>query len=245
MTNGRACPLIITDRLDTGHGARGAGKARSGKHGSRQWVTPEPSAKRPAPGGFTLLELLVAVALLVIIAAAVYGSYFSVIRGRDSATAGMEALRETTATLTLLRKEISSALYRSDDKKLSFVVEDRDQFGKPASNLAFSTLGMTRSGDTPSSDLRVVSYRTREKEGKLLLARSEKELFFDIEPQQYPQMEALEGFLVECYDNGKWVRSWDTALNGKLPEAVRITLSVKDGDRTVSYRAIVRPRLRR
>ena len=193
---------------------------------------------------FTLIELLVALALLVIIAAAVYGSYFSVIRGRDSAIAGMEALRETTSTLALLRKEISSALYRNGDKRLSFVVEDRDQFGKPASNLTLSTLGMTRAGDTPSSDLRMVSYRTREREGKLLLTRAEKELFLDIEPQQYPQMEVLEGFLVECDDNGKWVRSWDTALNGRLPEAVRITLTVQDGERPVSYRAVIRPRLR-
>jgi general secretion pathway protein J len=103
---------------------------------------------------------------------------------------------------------------------------------------------MMRPGDVPSSDLREVRYRTMDREGKLLLARSEKELFFTIEPQSYPQMEALEGFLVECNDNGKWVRSWDTALNGKLPDAVRVTLSVKDGDRVVSYRAIVRPRLR-
>ncbi len=194
--------------------------------------------------GFTLLELLVALSLLVIIAAAVYGSYFTVIRGRDSATAGMESLRETAATLAQLRREISSALYRSGDKRLSFVVEDRDQFGKPASNLTFTTLGMTRSGDSPSSDLREVSYRPREKEGRLLLARSEKELFFKIEPQQYPQMEELEGFLVECDDNGKWVRSWDTTLNGKLPDGVRITLTVKEGEKTLSYRAFIRPRLR-
>ena len=194
--------------------------------------------------GFTLLELLVALALLTIIAAAVYGSYFTVIRGRDTATAGMESLRETSATLAQLRRELASALYRNGDKKLSFVVEDRDQFGKPASNLTFSTLGMARPGDTPSSDLREVSYRPLEREGKLLLARSEKELFFVVEPQQYPQMEELEGFLVECNDNGKWVRSWDTAINRKLPDAVRITLTVKDGDRTVSYRAFVRPRLR-
>jgi general secretion pathway protein J len=194
--------------------------------------------------GFTLLELLVALVLLVIISGAVYGSFFTVIRGRDSATAGMESLREGASTLALLRREISSAFYRNGDKRLSFVVEDRDQFGKPASNLTFSTLGMTRTGDTPSSDLREVSYRPREKEGKLLLARSEKELFFEIKPQQYPQMEELEGFLVECNDNGKWVRSWDTALNGKLPEAVRITLTVKDGDKTLSYYAFIRPRLR-
>ena len=194
--------------------------------------------------GFTLLELLVALSLLVIIAAAVYGSYFTVIRGRDSATAGMESLRETAATLAQLRREISSALYRSGDKRLSFVVEDRDQFGKPASNLTFTTLGMTRSGDSPSSDLREVSYRPREKEGRLLLARSEKELFFKIEPQQYPQMEELEGFLVECDDNGKWVRSWDTTLNGKLPDGVRITLTVKEGEKSISYRAFIRPRVR-
>ena len=204
-----------------------------------------PLALSPLPrAGFTLLELLVALALLVIIAAAVYGSYFTVIRGRDSATAGMESLRETAATLAQLRREFSSALYRREDKRLFFVVEDRDQFGKPASNLTFTTLGMTRSGDSPSSDLREVSYRPREKEGRLLLARSEKELFFKIEPQQYPQMEELEGFLVECDDNGKWVRSWDTTLNGKLPDAVRITLTVKEGEKTLSYRAFIRPRLR-
>ena len=194
--------------------------------------------------GFTLLELLVALALLVIVAAAIYGSYFTVLRGRDSATAGMESLRESAATLAQLRREISSALYKSGDKKLFFVVEDRDQFGKPASNLTFSTLEMTRTGDIPSSDLREVSYRTREKEGKLLLTRSEKELFFEYEAQEYPQMEELEGFLVECNDNGKWVRSWDTALNGKLPDAVRITLTVKDGDKTLPYRAVIRPRIR-
>ncbi len=194
--------------------------------------------------GFTLLELLVALALLVIIAAALYGSYFTVIRGRDSATTGMESLRESAATLAQLRREIASALYRSGDKRLSFVVEDRDQFGKPASNLIFSTLGMTRPGEAPSSDLREVRYGIREKEGKLLLARGEKELFFDLEPQQYPQMEEIESFLVECEDSGKWVRSWDTALNGKLPDAVRITLIVKDGDGTLPYRAFIRPRIR-
>jgi len=183
-------------------------------------------------------------ALLVIITTAMYGGFFTVVRGRDAATAGMESLRETAATLAMLRREISSALYARDDKRLSFVVEDRDQFAKPASNLTFSTLGMTRTGDAPSSDLREVSYRPREKEGRLLLARSEKDIFFAIEPQQYPQMEELEGFLVECNDNGKWVRSWDTAINGKLPDAVRITLTVKDGDKTLSYRAVVRPRLR-
>lgn len=223
--------MIIIDKQGMGRGVPGPRKRQT----SPPWS---------GRNGFTLLELLVALSLLVIIAAAVYGSYFSVIRGRDGATASMEALREITGTLELLRRETASALYKPDDNKLSFVVEDRDQFGKPASNLSFTTIGIVKSGAAPSSDQREVRYRTKEKEGNLLLARSEKELFFSFEPQLYPQMEQLEGFLVECYDGGKWVRSWDTALVRRLPEAVRFTISVKDGDRTVPYRAIVRPRLR-
>ncbi len=238
MATQRVSLLIIIDKRST----------RFKVQGSRFKVQENPLTFNLEPcscrQGFTLLELLVALALLVIVAAAIYGSYFTVLRGRDSATAGMESLRESAATLAQLRREISSALYKSGDKKLFFVVEDRDQFGKPASNLTFSTLEMTRTGDIPSSDLREVSYRTREKEGKLLLTRSEKELFFEYEAQEYPQMEELEGFLVECNDNGKWVRSWDTALNGKLPDAVRITLTVKDGDKTLPYRAVIRPRIR-
>lgn len=238
MATQRVSLLIIIDKRST----------RFKVQGSRYKVQENPLTFNLEPcscrQGFTLLELLVALALLVIVAAAIYGSYFTVLRGRDSATAGMESLRESAATLAQLRREISSALYKSGDKKLFFVVEDRDQFGKPASNLTFSTLEMTRTGDIPSSDLREVSYRTREKEGKLLLTRSEKELFFEYEAQEYPQMEELEGFLVECNDNGKWVRSWDTALNGKLPDAVRITLTVKDGDKTLPYRAVIRPRIR-
>ena len=37
--------------------------------------------------GFTLLELLVALALMALLAAALYGSYFALVAGRDRATA--------------------------------------------------------------------------------------------------------------------------------------------------------------
>jgi general secretion pathway protein J len=56
-------------------------------------------------------------------------------------------------------------------------------------------------------------------------------------------MEELEGFLVECYSGGKWVRTWDTTLNTRLPKAIRITLSLKEGDKTVNYSTIATPRM--
>ena len=90
--------------------------------------------------GFTLLELLLALTLLTILTAALYGSYFSLFKGREAASEGMESRRELRTTLDLLRRELTGVLYRKNDKRFRFVVEDRDFYGKPASTLTFTTI---------------------------------------------------------------------------------------------------------
>lgn len=194
--------------------------------------------------GFTLLEVLVAMLLLVIVAGALYSSYFTVLRARERADAGGEQRRELRGTLDLLRREIDSAIYRTNDKRLRFVVEDRDVFGKPASALKLVTVAPPSADERPASDLVLANYGIREKEGRLALSREATDLFGSMKPIPYPQMEELEGFLVECYDSGKWVRSWNTELSPKLPERVRITLTVRDGEKTADYSVTARPRLR-
>jgi general secretion pathway protein J len=184
------------------------------------------------------LELLVALALLVILSGALYGTYFPLMRGRDAAVVKMDERRELSVTLDQLRRELSAALYNANNKRLHFVVEDRDYFGKPASTLDFTALAPPRSDQQIMSDQVQLVYRGVDKDKKLLLSRQEKDLYFTADPLPYPQMEELEGFLVECYDNGKWVRTWDTALNTRLPKAVRITLSLKEGEKTVDYSTV-------
>lgn len=196
---------------------------------------------RPAKG-FTLLEVLIALALLSLVAGALYGTFFSLTKGRETATAGMEERRELRSTLDLLRRELSAAWYNKENKRLHFVVEDRDQYGKPASILEFSAIAPP-SPDVSSSDQIVVRYEPRVTDQKMLLTRQSRDLYLETEPPRYPQMEELTGFLVECYDGSKWVKSWDTAINMGLPKAVRVTVSVKDGERTVDFAAIATPRM--
>ena len=196
--------------------------------------------------GFTLLEVLIAVVLLGILTAALYGSYFGVLRARERASAGMESRRELGATLDLIRREVSSSLpvtAASEQLKPRFVVEDRDNFGAPASTLTLTTLAPPAGQSRSESGIVVVTYRMVEKDKKRILTRQERDLFSeDATVPAYPQMEQISSFLVECYDGSKWVKSWDTAINGKRPAAVRVTVQVEEEGKPVEFTMLSAPR---
>lgn len=194
--------------------------------------------------GFTLIELLIALALLVILAGALYGTYFSVVAAREKGGKRMEQRRELSMTLGKLHDELASTFYKKLDQTAQqnaaptnpyhFVVEDRDSFGKPASLLQFTSVVPPRVDTAPSSDLAVTRYSVQEKkEGETLtLVRESRDLYLDhsVKSQSYPVVDEIDGFMVECWDGGKWVKTWDTALNGRIPNKVRITLTLKGGE---------------
>jgi len=189
--------------------------------------------------GFTLLEILIAVVLLGILTAAMYGSYFTVLRARERASEGMEARRELGSTLDLIRREFAAAVYSRNDKRLRFVVEDRDNFGKPASTLELTTLTPPAGTGRRESGIIAVRYGMFDRDQQRILTRREQDIFFpSADAKGYPQMERISSFLVECYNGSTWVRSWDTALNGTLPKMVRITVQVDEDGRQVEFSAL-------
>ena len=202
-----------------------------------------PHSDTPGAKGFTLIEILIALALLGILATALYGTYFSLIRGRESAIEGMESRRELRVTLDLLRRELNSALYNRNNKKLHFSVEDRDIFGKPASRLTFTALSPPQAGGMAISDQEDLVYEILEREKSMILSRQVKDIYHSGEPGRYPQMENIDGFLVECQSGDKWVKSWDTALNAGLPKAIRVTITVREGEKSSSYSIQASPRI--
>jgi general secretion pathway protein J len=200
--------------------------------------------KKDSQHGFTLLEILIALALLGVLAGALYGTYFSLIKGRESAIVGMEARRELRTTLDLLRRELNSALYRRNNKRLHFSVENRDIFGKPASVLAFTSIAPPQPGGQIISDQLDLKYEIVERDKEMILTRQAKDIFHAGEAARYPQMESIEGFLVECQNGDKWVKVWDSAINFGLPQAIRVTVTVKDGEKTADYTLLATPRVK-
>jgi general secretion pathway protein J len=195
------------------------------------------------------LEVLIAVVLLGILVAALYGSYFTVLKARERSAQGMEERRELGGTLDLLRREIDAARYISNDQRLKFVVEDRDSFGRPASNLELTTLAPPAPlvAGRKESGVIDVQYRMVEQEKEqLILTRKEQDLLLaSTTVPAYPQMERISSFLVECSTDGsKWVKSWDTALNGRLPKYVRITVQVEEQEgQLVQFSVYAAPRV--
>jgi general secretion pathway protein J len=194
--------------------------------------------------GFTLLEVLIAVVLLGILSAALYASYFGVIRARDRASAGMESRRELGATLDLIRREVSSAIFNRSDKRLRFVVEDRDNFGAQSSTLELTTLAPPSGQNRSESGTVTVAYRMAEKNKKRSLTRQERDLISEeTSVPAYPQMEQISAFMVECYDGAKWVKSWDTAINGTLPKNVRVTVQIEEEGKPQQFTVLSAPRV--
>jgi general secretion pathway protein J len=194
--------------------------------------------------GFTLIEMLIALVLLGILSTALYGSYFTVLRARERSADGMEARRELGSTLDLIRREFAAApKIDPNDKHLRFVVEDRDNFGKPSSTLELTTLVPPGSQDRKESGISSVRYSLIEKDKRQILTRREQDVFFESpDAKAYPQMERISSFLVECYDGSKWVRSWNTAaaMNIGLPTMLRVTVQVVEDGKPVEFSVLAK-----
>jgi general secretion pathway protein J len=192
---------------------------------------------------------MIAVVLLGILAAALYGSYFTVLKARERSAQGMEERRELGNTLDLLRREIDAARYIIGDQRFKFIVEDRDSFGRPASNLELTTLAPPSplGGGFKESGVIDVQYSMVEKENQqLILTRKEQDILLESTTVPvYPQMERISSFLVECSNDGsKWVKSWNTVLNGGLPKYVRITVQVEEQEgQPVQFSVYAAPRV--
>jgi general secretion pathway protein J len=200
--------------------------------------------KKAGERGFTLIELLLALALFAAITAALYGTWFSVQKGRESVVGGMDQRRALRDTLDMLRRELSSTISGYGTGRPAFVVEDRDSFGRPASRLAFAAIAPPVAGDAPLSDQLSIEYGVAVDGDRLALERAAKELHHIDKPFRYAVVEPIEGFLVECSPDGvKWVKSWDTAINMAMPRAVRVTLMVREGSVAREYATIASLRI--
>lgn len=175
-----------------------------------------PALRSNSQRGFTLVEVLVAIALLATIGAMVFGSLVATTRVVD---AGRErSAREQTVrrVLRVMADEISLS---KRDNDFPWVGVNGTQEGQPADTVAFLTLSDGLGGSTvkESDMLRVVYAR----EGDRLIRFVRRNLYglTDDSLDQTELANQVKGFNLRYYDGQgqAWTDEW---LANKLPKAL-------------------------
>jgi len=189
--------------------------------------------------GFTLIEILVAVAILSILLAAIYSTFFLSHKAIEGMDESMVKLQEARRALDILKREIDSTFYAVGDQNTFLRIIDRDVYGKQATRLEFTAFSPQRPG------LSSVTYFIEDKEGKLILFKKVESPYRKEETEEADIIEDMEAFSIEAKYNGTWVKTWNTSINKDMPEEVRINLAITIKGRTVTLSDISSPKIGR
>ena len=171
--------------------------------------------------GFTLIEILVSLAIAAVVIGSAYTLLFTVKKG----TAGLyETMREKEQAINLLsmiRKEVESIYYAGNTDYTGIKIEEKDFYGKPASRLTFTCF--FRDG------IKIISYAVEEdKDRRLNLIKTIADVIKGGKPIKIIVLKDVEGFRAEVLDVG-YDKVYDSAKLGKIPKDMKISLLLKGG----------------
>lgn len=183
--------------------------------------------------GFTLMEVLIAIAILAIVLSTVYGSFVQTRKVIDKAEASIEELRGVRAAFTRMMQDVSMAFIVKDNDKTFFTGTDDYADGYATDSIDFTSFSnRIRNNDAKESDQIEVGYSLkRGNEGKAVLIKRVKKQIDDnpgYGGDSYEISEDIVGLDFRYLDDDAWVDSWDSRVNKTIPQAVEITIIVKD-----------------
>jgi general secretion pathway protein J len=205
-----------------------------------------PSSRRSAERGLTLIEVLVAVAVLAMVSVLTYGAFDGMNRGKTSLGRVNDRYHEGRAALSRMAMELSSAFLSAHQPLLLQQAVRMTIFAgtnsSPADRIDFTSFSHRRlvrdSHETDQNEISYFGSPDPNVSGKLDLARREA-LIIDMEPKKGGDVnvlaEDIESFDAKFLDptTGMWVEAWDTTQAtgqvNRLPLQVKITLVLKGG----------------
>lgn len=190
--------------------------------------------------GFTLVELLIAIAILSIIMAVVYKSFYASTEGIKRAEA-VDGINSTARVIFLkLMDDINSAYLTGKD--VIFVGDSKRDKDLPQDSLSLTSLSNLRMvRDAKETDLYETGYYLKEdydyqrQEKKTSLFRREKKTI-GIEPvleggEAYELTDEIAGIRFSYFDGTSWKDNWDSRITKALPKGVEVEIILFDADK--------------
>ncbi len=183
------------------------------------------SPRHHSEAGFTLVEVLLAVALVAVIAAMVFGSLYYTTTAIDRARAGSADEQMVRSALRVMADELFTSTHYAISPWLGL---NTQADGYPSDTLAFLAVGQSRGMESALETewARVVYVR----EGDRLLRFVRRNLFglTDESIDRLELMQNVKSFNVRYYDGTAriWADEWDGRAHAKTPAAVLIELTI-------------------
>jgi type II secretion system protein J len=185
--------------------------------------------------GFSLLELLVALAIAAIIILAQVAPFQRAIASRDAAEEALEQTSAARVTLQRIAEELTGAVPLPGER---FTVADRT-FDLPASELRFATTGARRLRSGPQDPVERIVYRLEPPQRGERTGRLVKQQLASVAAEGSPPAEAVvlgnvAAFRVRVLPvaGQPWAETWQGGTGGNredLPRAVEVELALAEG----------------
>jgi prepilin-type N-terminal cleavage/methylation domain-containing protein len=196
-------------------------------------------SRRPTHPGFTLIEVLIAVTMIVLITGMMYGSYAATTQSLTRYDARSACRKRTDIVLRLLTRQIRGAFAPAPQSGRSKVADPSSEpvFRGNGENpqgefLTFLTTAGSSTGGTAAATLVSTSYRYDAATGSLSIRQSPRvgRLTGGNTVPWTTILNHVDNLQVEFYDGARWRSQWDDRQlpSTKLPRAVRIALTVSD-----------------
>ena len=191
--------------------------------------------------GFTLVEVMVAAAILALIVSMLYVAFASSVKTMEIGTQGGEIYRKAGVVLHRMAQDISCAQLPSKEGDTSaqyaFIGEDKTEDGVPQDTLTFISTALPLQG--PSRGIKQIGYYIApdsETDKLALFMQEDTTPAPGNSPEQGTKgmllAEGIEGLDFTYYDSeGREWKRWDTmtpVFVNKLPQLVRIAIFFKD-----------------
>ena len=182
---------------------------------------------------FTLIEVLLALAIMSVITVALFASLHVAFKARDRSEAALEPVRTSEAVMELVRAELESALPPRGKLVGAFVGTSwQAGNGLDDDELTFYATTTAPAGVFAPGDVKQVQLRTlvEQTTGRRVLVRRVVSNLLSpvlVEPDDEILCRGVASFDVIYYDGLQWWTTWDSTYErDSLPVAVQVTLQL-------------------
>lgn len=222
--------------------------------------------RRQPQRGFTLIEVLLAVSLLLGVATAVYTSMATSFETKKMVSQLNDRHHEARQVIGRMAKELRQAFLRAELNQAlreegptmvtRFLGQDDELYFQTTAHLRLQAGSRESDQCEVQYFLRRANRDTPFKDGQTLYRRESKRL--DDDPEKggsvWPVLDGVKELKFEYWDDAKeigddaWQADWDSNDNNTLPARIRITLvlaSERENGKDVRFVTQAAPRLRR